>query len=97
MKHRGQQQEIFHPVQPRHSKECFKSICDTQSSWIFAIYCKYKSLIKKVIPVELKQKMLINIKYVANKLNYFCQTKWNAEINLQTFQTQNLIPTAGFF
>lgn len=40
--------------------------------------------------------MLINIKYVANKLNYFCQTKWNGDIN-QIFQAQNLIPTAGFF
>lgn len=41
--------------------------------------------------------MLINIKYVANKLSYFCLTKWDREINLQTFQTQNPIPTADFF
>lgn len=43
--------------------------------------------------------MLINIKYVANKLYYFCYfcpTKWDGEINLQIFQTQDITPTADF-
>lgn len=41
--------------------------------------------------------MLINIKYVGNELNYFCPKKWEGKINLQTFQTQNIIPIVDFF
>lgn len=41
--------------------------------------------------------MLINTKHAANKRNYFSPTKWDGEINLQTFQTQNINPTADFF